>query len=354
MGSGTARVHVGLPTRNTVSGDRLGYLRTAVASVVAQTWTDWRLVVSENGAEPGVVVAEVLAPYARDERIVHSRTGADLSAAGNCNGLIRAGDAPYVALLHDDDWWEPGFLERRVQFLDEHPDCAYVFGGNLLVGPDGQEIGRSSPALGPGLHAPQAYVPLLLRREGMPMPPAALVRRSAYEAVGEGFDERFPGWDYDMHLRLAVRAPVGYLDVWDSAFRIHPEQDTYSERWGERKVAHEQVIDSILGSADPGLRLPRRERLRRLSGAYLTAALDEVEAEHVRRALALAARGVLTHPTALVNPRLATVVAVAVGGRRVRPGLVRARTLVRRRGYLRRRLMGRSPSSATSRSARNS
>lgn len=334
MSTGAARVHIGLPTRSVVSGARLEYLRQAVASVLAQTWTDWRLVVSENGAEPGRAVAEVLAPYARDERVVHSPTRADLSAAGNNTRLIRTGDAPYVALLHDDDWWEPGFLERRVRFLDEHPDCAYVFGGNILVGPDNEEIGRSSPALGAGRHLPQAYVPLLLRREGMPMPPTALVQRSAYEALDAGFDERFPGWDYDMHLRLAVRAPVGYLDVWDSAFRIHPQQDTYSERWGERKVLHEQVIDTILSSADPSLRLGRGERLRRRSGAYLTAALDEVESGHARRAVTLATRAVLTHPSALLNPRLPTVMAVAVGGQRARPALARVRTAVRRRAYV--------------------
>ena len=50
------------------------------------------------------------------------------------------------------------------------------------------------------------------------------VRRSAYAAVGPIFDERFPSWDFDMYLRIAIRFPVGHLDVWDSNFRVHTQQ----------------------------------------------------------------------------------------------------------------------------------
>ncbi len=51
-----------------------------------------------------------------------------------------------------------------------------------------------------------------------------------------------------MYLRIAIRFPVGYLDVWDSNFRVHTQQQTYRERWGERKILHEEVIDEILRS----------------------------------------------------------------------------------------------------------
>jgi hypothetical protein len=38
----------------------------------------------------------------------------------------RANETATGALLHDDDCWDPEFLERRVAFLREHPQCGLV------------------------------------------------------------------------------------------------------------------------------------------------------------------------------------------------------------------------------------
>jgi hypothetical protein len=294
----------------------------------------WRLVLSENGCEPNPAIAALVAEL-DDDRIEHSPTQAELTGAANSTRLLRYGTAPYVAILHDDDWWDPEFLERRVDFLEQHADCAYVFGGNRLVDEHDREFGRSRPALAHGAHPPEHYVPLLLERQGMPMPPTALLRRSACEAAGATFDERFPAWDYLFYLRLAVRYPVGYLDVWDSAFRVHAQQQTYGERWGERKVVYEDAIAELLEQEAPHLALAPRVRRRRRADAFFSAALDAVESGDRQSALKLLGRGLRVSPAAVANPRLAVVLAVAAGGDALRPRLTRARSLVRRRNYLR-------------------
>ena len=335
-------VDVGIPTRPRHGGEPPRYLAAAVESVLAQTFGRWSLTISENALQGDATVASLLRPYLGDARVRHVVTGQDLSGAGNSTFLLHSGRAPYVAILHDDDVWDPEWLERRVAFLEAHPECGYVFAGNRLIDEQGDEFGRSQPEYREGVHEPREVVPLLLERKGMPMPPTALVRRSAYEAVGPVFDERFPAWDYDMVIRLAARFPVGYLDLWDSGFRIHTTQQTYGERWGERKILLEDVLDEILATSAPELRLPEPARRRRRADAHMSAALDAVETGRRRDALRLLVEGLRIRPATVANPRLGTVLLALPFGAQAQPLLMRARRAVRRRGYLH----GRRPRSA--------
>ena len=111
-GSGSGRrdsrpvVDVGVPTWG-----RPQYLRETIESVLAQTFQRWRLTVSENG--PGdEEIRAIVEPYLDDSRVRHVPTGSEISAPENATRAIEAGDAPFVALLHDDDRWDPEFLAR--------------------------------------------------------------------------------------------------------------------------------------------------------------------------------------------------------------------------------------------------
>jgi len=73
--------------------------------------------VSSQPGPGGGPVADAVAPYLGDPRVRYSSTGTPVGAAGNMTALINSETAPYVALLHDDDRWEPDFLARRVAFL---------------------------------------------------------------------------------------------------------------------------------------------------------------------------------------------------------------------------------------------
>lgn len=326
-------VDVGIPTRRRRDG-RPRWLLEAVESVLAQTLDRFRLVVRENAAGEGTL-REALEPYLGDPRVRYVASGREQTAIENNNALLVAGDAPYVTILHDDDVWAPEFLERRVAFLEEHPACGFVFGGHKLIDDDGVELARSTPALTAGPHAPVEYVPLLMRHLGKPMPPTALVRRAAYEAVGAAFDPRFPAWDYEMWMRLGARFGAGYVDGWDSSFRVHSQQATYAERWGENWVVFEDHIRGLLERDLPELEIPEEEWRRRRARAFVSAALDAAEAGTARRSLALLREGARTDVGAVArNPRTGAALATVVLGSAGRRALSRARQVVRRRNYL--------------------
>ena len=300
--------------------------------MLSQTFTAWRLTVSENG--PGDAdVALVLAPYLSDSRIEHVRTGRNLGAARNHTALIQRGEAPFVAILHDDDRWDPMFLERRVAFLDSHPACGFVFGANVEIDADGAVISRWSLPWPEGPIDREFFISREAR-DNVLSPSATLVRRSAYEGVGSSFDERFTTFDWEMWIRLGLRGPVGYLARPDSAYRIHANQNTarltdYGADMLRFYLHVEELLRRELPQALPGW----RQRHRKRSAAGLTASLDALERSDRGAALRYLVKAVITYPPSVLDPRAYAAVAGLFFGRRAPSYLRGLRRLVRRRRY---------------------
>jgi hypothetical protein len=325
--AGTTLVDVGIPTYGTPR-----FLVEAIESVFAQTLTAWRLTISENGpGEPEL--ASVVEPYLADRRVELVRTGKNLGAARNHTALIRRGQAPFVTILHDDDRWDPTFLERRVGFLDRHPECDFVFGANIEIDALGEVIARWSVPWREGLIDREVFVSREAR-DNVLSPSATLVRRVAYEAVGSSFDERFIAFDWEMWIRLGLRGPVGYLAHPDSAYRIHTSQTTARlTDYGAdmmRFYSHiEELLRAELPEALPGWRQCHRKR----SAAALTASIDALERRHRVAAVRYLGRAVATYPPSIVDPRVYAAGAGLFLGRRA-PGYLRGlRRLVRARRY---------------------
>jgi glycosyltransferase involved in cell wall biosynthesis len=325
MMSTSARVDVCVPTRGAAP-----YLEQTLDSVLAQTFEDWSMLISENGPEGGEL-EDRIRRYLSDPRIHYSATGGDLGAAQNHTRLIQAGSAPYVGIIHDDDRWHPEFLARRFEFLEAHAECGFVFSGNLEIDEQGREVRRSRLVLAEGAHESAEVAELLMQRNVIGIP-TVLVRRSAYEAVGPAFDDETLAFDYEMWLRLTLRFRVGYLAVRDADYRVHSQQVTMtSRRRGEQNVRLLEQIEALLDGA-PTVDVDRKPLRRRLAGAHLSAALDslqDADKPSARRHLGHALR---IHPSVAVDPRTPAALLGLALGARGRRALDRARYLVLRKG----------------------
>jgi hypothetical protein len=320
-----ATVDVRMPTRSVAP-----YIHEAIESVLAQTRKDWTLLISENGAPGGKLERDLKEHYLSDPRIGYQAIGADLSAATNHTLLITKGDAPYVGILHDDDRWDPEFLDRRVDFLERHPECGFVFSGNYEIDSQSRRTLDSKLWLTEGVYEPREFVPELLRHNIIGMP-TLLVRRSAYEAVGEAFDENTTYFDYTMWLRLAFKFPVGYLPVRDAGYRVHDTQITMTAKGrGEMQVALFDYVDGLLAES-PELAPDERWLKRRRAGAHLSAALDHLEDGERGPARADVEQALRTYPPVVVDPRTPLALLGFVGGKPGRDLIRRARYLVLRK-----------------------
>jgi glycosyltransferase involved in cell wall biosynthesis len=291
-------VDVGIPTHG-----RPAYLAEAIESVLAQTLESWQLTVSENG--PGSAeIAAIVEPYLADSRVRYVATGRDLGGAGNSTRLIQTGRAPHVALLHDDDLWEPGFLARRVAFLEANPTCGLAFSSCDFIDELGSVVYRFEVDLAEGVQDRQKFLRTLYIRNVICMP-TVLVPRWCFEAVGSAFDDSLLFHDYEMWLRIAFRFEVGFLDVCDAKYRLHRAQMTHGVGWnmGDHRLS---LLDAVEGILPPDF--PSLERRRARSGALLRVALEALERGDRRGSIAHLRRAMREYPVGLLDPKMASLV----------------------------------------------
>ena len=113
------RVSIGLPVYN---GER--WLAEALDSLLAQTYSDFELIISDNGSTDDTqAICEEYA--ARDRRIRYIRQEINRGLAWNWNCVFEESAGDYFKWAACDDLYHPTFLERCVQILDQYPDVAW-------------------------------------------------------------------------------------------------------------------------------------------------------------------------------------------------------------------------------------
>src|SRR5215213_4448949 len=115
------RVSIGMPVRN---GQK--YIREAIESILAQTFTDWELIVCDNASTDSTeqIVREFAA---RDPRVRYHRNPTDIGPANNHNVGFELARGEYFRWHAHDDMIAPEYLAVAVKALDEDPSivCAY-------------------------------------------------------------------------------------------------------------------------------------------------------------------------------------------------------------------------------------
>jgi hypothetical protein len=175
--------------------NRAGMVERAVASVQAQTYGAWELVVVDDGSTDGTQeVIEALAVGDARIKLVR-RPHEGVSAARNAG--IEAATGHFLAFLDSDNTWRPGFLELMVAGLDGRAARA-GYAATRMSGArteySGQPVGRLQMLI-------RNYVDL-----NVLVAETELVR-----SIG-GFDESLRRWvDYDLALRILEVTSIEYL-----------------------------------------------------------------------------------------------------------------------------------------------
>ncbi len=111
------RVSIGIPVYNSSR-----FVATAIESVLAQTFTDFELIIADNAStDDSYAVCERYA--AQDSRIRLFRAKENVGAAGNFNRVFELSSAPYFVWVSSNDYFAPQFLEKTVAMLDARPDA---------------------------------------------------------------------------------------------------------------------------------------------------------------------------------------------------------------------------------------
>jgi GT2 family glycosyltransferase len=191
----------------------------AIRSVLAQTRSDFELVVVDDGSSD-----DTTAQVARfeDERVRLVRQ--ENSGPGAARNLaIIGGRGRYVSMLDSDDLWLPTYLESMAAVLDTHPDVGLAYTDAWVLDDATRRIRRTTamhyqhPPRDPP-RDPLEFLALLLKRGNFVFT-STTVRHTVLEQVGLFEAALKPAEDFGLWLRIvaggfrAMRTP-GNLAVY--------------------------------------------------------------------------------------------------------------------------------------------
>lgn len=233
-------VSVIIPTHN-----RRDYVREAIASVVAQTYQGFELIVVDDGSndDTGTLVAD-FSPVCPSLRYVR-QANRGVSVARNTGVALSSGH--YLAFLDSDDVWQPPKLERQLAFFGTHPQASICQTEEIWL--------RHGVRVNPHAKHRKTGGDIFARslERCLVSPSAVMLRRALFDRVG-GFDPCLPACeDYDLWLRIGATQPIHLLNT-SLVIKRGGHPDQLSRRfWGMdrfRVRALQKLLDSGILSAE--------------------------------------------------------------------------------------------------------
>ena len=296
-----ARVLVGVMTRN-----RLRYARETVRSVLAQSCSDIRVVVSENPTTPEAAreLREWLAGLAdpRVEYVLQPLDGGEYAQGRYF--VSRLAEEPYVCFLHDDDTMTPEYLARAVEALDAEPAAVLFQSGQQVIDADGvvrddwtAEYARFQARERPAGLMHDALGMLL--RHGLFSISGAVLRSDAVRRRGlvdDGFGGIYP-FEFNVFLRLLE----GGDPAWYTPERLlHYRWHAQSMRHTDGATLTGYMVRDLIRLLDARRFDGEPERLRRRLLAFnlRNLAMIELVADRPAAARSALARALRLYPAA--------------------------------------------------------
>jgi glycosyltransferase involved in cell wall biosynthesis len=213
--------------------NRLPFLQHAVSSVIAQTYTNWELLVVDDGSTDGT--KEVIQSLGNKRIHVFS-----VPHCGNIavlrNAGVAAGSGEWIAFLDSDDIWVPEKLELQLLALQQQQGL-WGYGGFELMDEKGRPISNR----------PAEYVAFsgwitkeLLTNKASVSIGSLMVKRKLFEEL-DGFDsnpELIFREDYELALRLSLKAKATAVPGLLVKVREHQGRSTNHTDDGNKRTAY--------------------------------------------------------------------------------------------------------------------
>jgi glycosyltransferase involved in cell wall biosynthesis len=193
--------------------NREKYLGIAVDSVLRQTYTDWELIISDDGSTDGTL--DLAHNFALHDSRIRVLTAEHKGAAWALIAGFDAAKGEFIGQLDSDDVLEPEAIRLTVKALDEDKECGMVYTNYIDIDENGQKMR-------PGRRCSIPYSPERMLTEFMTFH-FRLIRKSIYDKIG-GFNTQFNNIeDYDLCLRLSEVTNIKKIDEFLYLYRFHPD-----------------------------------------------------------------------------------------------------------------------------------
>jgi len=168
-----------MPVRNGAN-----FIGEAIASVQAQTDSDWRLLVFDHASTDAT--AQIVDAFAKDDhRVERIECSADLTFSQVLNLGFERSNAPFLMRHDADDLSLPNRVALQVAYMESHPELAVVGGQYTVI----DAVGRVMGEMRLPMHPERVRVGMLFNN---PIAhPAVMMRRSVLDAVGARYGNSF-------------------------------------------------------------------------------------------------------------------------------------------------------------------
>jgi glycosyltransferase involved in cell wall biosynthesis len=227
------------------------HLHEALASIAAQTYRRFELIVVDDGSVDGsaaLVSAFAAAhPELQLRMLLHKENGGQSSARNH--GARHAG-GEWLAFLDQDDQWQPFRLETVLPALTSAVDLVYT---------DADTIDDTGAIVLAHIHHdhhlcgvhPRRSLDEVIVRDAYVMPGVMTIRKEFYERIG-GFDETLSGYeDDDLFTRAFVAGRLRYLPVSTLRWRIYDSSYSWTARMTQSRLTYWRKLLATYGSSDP-------------------------------------------------------------------------------------------------------
>lgn len=213
------RVSIGLPVYN---GEK--YLQQAIDSILAQTYSDFELIISDNASTDRT--QDICRAYiVQDKRIQYYRNTENLGLAANYNNAYSRAVGEYFKWAAHDDLVAPAFMERCVDALDNNPAAVLAYSKAEIIDANGFHVVNHDP--GPNLTSLGAHQRFraFLFSSYLAVQLSGLIRSSVLRKTGKY--GKYPASDEVLLAELALYGP--FVEIPDRLFcvRLHNDQTTF-------------------------------------------------------------------------------------------------------------------------------
>lgn len=195
------------------------YVSEAIASVFAQTYQDFEIIVIDDGSTDNSreIIEDFIEKYPSKINYIYQK---NKGIAGARNTGIKNAKGSLIALLDADDKWHPARLEKEIVIIESSPQIGLVHSNLMSISEDGiplENFKRNKKYL-----SGYIFKHLFLRSADIGSP-TVLFRKDCCMNVGL-FDENIVCMgcdDRDMWLRIAQKYRVEYINEILAYHRLH-------------------------------------------------------------------------------------------------------------------------------------
>ena len=232
---------------------RASQIGESIRSLLNGTFTDFELLVRDDGNGTDGTAQAVTEAAGRDARVRYHRNREPLRMPGNLNAGIQESSGEMIAVCHDHDLYKPNFLAHLVKALELHQSALFAHCAIDVVRQDGSYV-CSHVGEWSGLTPGCSWLKVMLNGLSCPVCALTLVRREAHEKCGlydlaAGFIA-----DVEMWMRLSGQGDVAYVAEPLIAVREREQDHFATKAWSSLLRATADIHRQYIPRAFPGSR----------------------------------------------------------------------------------------------------